>query len=113
MQQPATHSLQHQQEEEEFRNKPERPALVSVELGNTEISFFCVCATTATAAMAAAMRTARLALLLVLLIQIVNMAAVSARPFRGEGWLDGGIQMVVDMLGDNKSGSNPPSHCCN
>ncbi|PAN37490.1 hypothetical protein PAHAL_7G111400 [Panicum hallii] len=59
------------------------------------------------------MRTARLALLLVLLIQIVNMVAVSARPFRGEGWLDGGIQMVVDMLGDNKSRSNPPSHCCN
>ncbi|CAL5017557.1 unnamed protein product [Urochloa decumbens] len=53
-----------------------------------------------------------MALLLVLLIQILNVFTASARPFKGEGWLDDGIQMVVDMLGDNKSGSNPPSHCC-
>jgi hypothetical protein len=63
---------------------------------------------------AAAMRMARLVLLLVLLIQIANvLTASAARPFRGEGGLlDDGIQMVVDMLGDKKSGSNPPTHCC-
>ncbi|RCV33149.1 hypothetical protein SETIT_7G059200v2 [Setaria italica] len=63
--------------------------------------------------MAAAMTMAKVALLLVLLIQIVNVLTVTARPFKGEGLLDDGIQMVVDMLGDKKSGSNPPSHCCN
>jgi hypothetical protein len=41
------------------------------------------------------------------------LTASAARPFRGEGGLlDDGIQMVVDMLGDKKSGSNPPTHCC-
>ncbi|TKW03787.1 hypothetical protein SEVIR_7G066300v4 [Setaria viridis] len=63
--------------------------------------------------MAAAMSMAKVALLLVLLIQIVNVLTVTARPFKGAGLLDDGIQMVVDMLGDKKSGSNPPSHCCN
>ncbi|KAF8780745.1 hypothetical protein HU200_001353 [Digitaria exilis] len=61
------------------------------------------------------MRMARLALLLVFLIHAVNVltAASAARPFKAEGWFDdGGIHMVVDMLGDNKSGPNPPSHCC-
>ncbi|KAJ1270483.1 hypothetical protein BS78_06G055200 [Paspalum vaginatum] len=64
----------------------------------------------------AVMRMAKVVLLLVVLIQVVNVLGVSAaRPafLRGERWLDDGIQMVVGMLGDNKSGTNPPSHCCN
>ncbi|CAN6248189.1 unnamed protein product [Urochloa humidicola] len=77
--------------------------------GDLCLSPFCA---TRTSMAAAAMRMARLVLLLVLLIQILNVFSASARPFKGEGWLDDGIKMVVDMLGDNKSGSNPPSHCC-
>ncbi|KAL6650551.1 hypothetical protein ACP70R_009476 [Stipagrostis hirtigluma subsp. patula] len=65
-------------------------------------------------AMAAAMRMAKVVLMLVFLVQILNAVVVSARPFKGERWLEDGIEMVVDILGDLKqSGSNPPSHCCN
>ncbi|KAL6851422.1 hypothetical protein ACP4OV_020355 [Aristida adscensionis] len=63
---------------------------------------------------AAAMRMVKAVLVVVLLVQILNvLAADAARPFKGEGWLEDGIGMVVDILGDLKQGSNPPSHCCN
>lgn len=55
------------------------------------------------------MGMAKVVLLLIFLIQIINVLTVSARPFKGEG----AIEMVVNMFGDKKSGSNPPSHCCN
>ncbi|OEL34747.1 hypothetical protein BAE44_0004231 [Dichanthelium oligosanthes] len=102
-----------QEQEHQQREPPSNSSKVSLSpFVSTHRSLSPFCATR-TAIMAAAMRTAKLVLLLVFLIQIVNMLAVSARPFKGEGWLGEGIEMVVDMLGDKKSTSNPPSHCCN
>ncbi|KQJ82131.1 hypothetical protein BRADI_5g06485v3 [Brachypodium distachyon] len=61
---------------------------------------------------ATAMTMIRMVLLSVFLVQILNVMAVSARTLKGDGWLEDGIGMVMEMLGDLKSGSNPPTHCC-
>ncbi|KAI5020353.1 hypothetical protein ZWY2020_045241 [Hordeum vulgare] len=65
----------------------------------------------ATRAMAAWMR---IVLLVVFLVHMFNVVApVSARALKGDAsWLKDGIGMVIDMLGDLKSGSSPPTHCC-
>uniref|UniRef100_J3LWZ0 Uncharacterized protein n=1 Tax=Oryza brachyantha TaxID=4533 RepID=J3LWZ0_ORYBR len=63
-------------------------------------------------AAAAAAVMARTVVLVLLLVQMMSSMAVSARTMKGEGWLEDGIGMVVDMLGNLKSGSNPPTHCC-
>ncbi|TVU03190.1 hypothetical protein EJB05_51292, partial [Eragrostis curvula] len=60
----------------------------------------------------AATAMVRMVLVLVFLVQILNMVSVSARTMKGDGWLEGGIEMVVDLLGDLKSGPSPPTHCC-
>ncbi|KQJ82136.1 hypothetical protein BRADI_5g06580v3 [Brachypodium distachyon] len=66
--------------------------------------------------MAMAAKMARVMLLLVLLLtQIFGVLAGAARPLKleGNGWMEGGIGMVAQMLGGAKqSGSNPPGHCC-
>uniref|UniRef100_A0A453BTL9 Uncharacterized protein n=2 Tax=Triticinae TaxID=1648030 RepID=A0A453BTL9_AEGTS len=54
----------------------------------------------------------RMVLLVVLLVQMLNVMAVSARTLKGGAWLKDGIGMVMEMLGDLKSGSSPPTHCC-
>ncbi|KAF6997618.1 hypothetical protein CFC21_013826 [Triticum aestivum] len=53
-------------------------------------------------------------LLVVFLVHMFNVIApVSARALKGDAsWLKDGIGMVVEMLGDLKSGSSPPTHCC-
>lgn len=55
---------------------------------------------------------ARAVVAVLLLVQILGAMAVSARTMKGEGWLEDGIGMVVDMLGELKSGGNSPTHCC-
>ncbi|KAF7008882.1 hypothetical protein CFC21_023533 [Triticum aestivum] len=54
----------------------------------------------------------RMVLLVVLLVQMLNVMTVSARTLKGDAWLKDGIGMVMEMLGDLKSGSSPPTHCC-
>ncbi|BAS88732.1 Os04g0352066 [Oryza sativa Japonica Group] len=61
---------------------------------------------------ARAMAMARAVVAVLLLVQILGAMAVSARTMKGEGWLEDGIGMVVDMLGELKSGGNSPTHCC-
>ena len=54
--------------------------------------------------------------MLVLVVQILSVLAAAARPLEGDagtdGWLEGGIGMVTQMLRGAKSGPNPVSHCC-
>uniref|UniRef100_A0A8R7TIQ2 Uncharacterized protein n=1 Tax=Triticum urartu TaxID=4572 RepID=A0A8R7TIQ2_TRIUA len=54
----------------------------------------------------------RMVLLVVLLVQMLSVMAVSARTLTGDAWLTDGIGMVMEMFGDLKSGSSPPTHCC-
>jgi len=61
--------------------------------------------------------TARAAMLVLLLVQILSVLAAAARPLaRGEGsddgWLDGGLGVVLEIFRAAKSGPGPPSHCC-
>ncbi|GJN03227.1 hypothetical protein PR202_ga20647 [Eleusine coracana subsp. coracana] len=58
------------------------------------------------------MRMLQMVLMVVFLIQLFNSVTVSARMMKGDGWLEGGIEMVVDLLGDLKFAPNPPTHCC-
>uniref|UniRef100_A0A0E0KPC5 Uncharacterized protein n=1 Tax=Oryza punctata TaxID=4537 RepID=A0A0E0KPC5_ORYPU len=51
---------------------------------------------------ASAMAMARTVVLVLFLLQIFSAMAVSARTLKGEGWLEDGIGMVVDMLGELK-----------
>jgi hypothetical protein len=61
---------------------------------------------------AAATTFLRTVLLLAFLVHVLNAATASARTMKGDRWLQGGVEMLVDLLGDLKSGNNPGTHCC-
>ncbi|KQJ82132.1 hypothetical protein BRADI_5g06504v3 [Brachypodium distachyon] len=65
--------------------------------------------------MAATAMMAKLVVVLLFLTQIFGLhLAAAARPLQeGHGaWMENGIEMLTQLLGGSKSGSNGRGHCC-